>query len=86
MENVAITNNEKPKKPSSQALKEAKKRYYEKNKDQIIKYITEYNKTHPEVLRKAQKYITKKTETIYSVILQNINERTNRFQRNPYYK
>ena len=66
MENVAITTNGKPKKPSSQSLKEAKKRYYEKNKVQIIEYITEYNKTHPKVLRKAQKILRKNRDDILS--------------------
>ena len=55
MENVAITTNETLKKPTSQVLKEVKKLYCKKNKVQIIEYITKSNKTHPEVVRKAQK-------------------------------
>ena len=55
MENVAISNNNKTKKPMSQALKDAQKRYYEKNKQLIMEKRKEYDKTHPEIVKKRVK-------------------------------
>ena len=62
---MEIVTSNKSTKPMRQSLKDAQKRYYEKNRAKILEQFKEYNKTHKEILHKACKiYYNKNRETL----------------------
>ena len=62
---MEIVTSNKLTKPMRQSLKDAQKRYYEKNRAKMLEQFKEYNKTHKEILNKSSRtYYNKNREAL----------------------